>query len=322
VTSQPGAATVALVTAATAEALDDDLPPLADALRRRSVEPTIVDWHDASVPWATFDLAVVRSTWDYTWHLDAFLAWVRDVSRVTTLANPADIVRWSTDKRYLVALARAGVPVVPTAVLEPERPFDAAWHAALEGVEPDGDLVVKPVVSAGARDTERFRPSDRDAAVAHARQLLDAGRAVMVQPYLDAVDERGETGTVFLGDRFSHAFRKGALLGHGAELVDGLYLAEQIGPATVSADERAVAEAALDAISSCVPGRSRHDLLYARVDLVPGPDGPVVLELELVEPSLFLATDPAAADRAADAIVAALDHNRRARTAPDHPTPQ
>lgn len=292
---------VALVTAAEYRHLDEDLDPLAAALAARGVAVTIADWHDERVAWADVDLAVLRSPWDYTWQLDAFLAWADGVAVATVLANPLDVVRWNTDKRYLVQLAAAGVPVVPTDVLEPGDPVALAWPD--EGAE----LVVKPVVSAGARDTERFAPEQAAAAEAHARSLLAAGRAVLVQPYLAGVDHHGETAVVYVGDAYSHGLRKGAILVPGVEFVEGLYREESMDGREPSAAEREVAESVLDAVAACLPGRSRADLLYARVDLVPGPDGaPVLLELEVTEPSLFHGYAPGSADRFAAAIAARL----------------
>lgn len=285
---------VALVSTAAYAHLDDDLPPLLAALGRAGVDATVVDWHDPDAAWDRFDLAVLRSTWDYTEHLERFLEVLGRVDAATELANPLEVVRANADKRYLLALAAAGVPVVPTTVVEPGMPVE------LPGATP---FVVKPAVSAGARDTERYRPGD-DAATDHARRLLAEGRAVLVQPYVAGIDEAGETGVVYAGDRVSHAFRKGPILRPGTGFVEGLYREEEISPRSPSGAELTVAEAALDAVAGLVPGRTRADLLYARVDLAPGPDGPLVMELELIEPSLFLAMDPTAPDRLAAAIVA------------------
>jgi hypothetical protein len=204
------------------------------------------------------------------------------------------VVRANADKRYLVALAAAGLPVVPTTVLAPGD----------DVVLPDGAFVVKPTVSAGARDTERYGPDQHDDARRHAAGLLDAGRSVLVQPYVEGIDAAGETGMVYVGDRFSHAFRKGPILRPDSTFVEGLYREEDISGREPSDAERDVAEAVLDALGAAVPGVGRDELLYARVDLAPGPGGPVLLELELIEPSLFLATSPGAAERAAQAIAA------------------
>jgi glutathione synthase/RimK-type ligase-like ATP-grasp enzyme len=289
---------MALVSAAAYQHLDEDLPMLTDALARRGVESEIVDWHDDTVAWERFALAVIRSPWDYTWQLDAFLTWAERVSATTTLANPLPILRWNTHKRYLVELARAGAPVVATTVLEPG---DAVTLVDAP------ELVVKPAVSAGGRDTGRYAADRFDEAHAHAERLLAEGRSVLVQPYLDRIDDASETSIVYAGDVYSHGFRKGPILAGESVFVEGLYREEDIGPREPSAAERAVAEEVLDALGACVPGCSRADLLYARVDVAPGPDGePVLLELELTEPSLFLAHAPGAAERVAAEFAAAL----------------
>jgi glutathione synthase/RimK-type ligase-like ATP-grasp enzyme len=288
---------IALVSTGDHAHLDEDLPPIVDALADLDVLGEIVDWHDDTVDWASFELAVLRSPWDYTWQLDAFLDWAGRVAALTRLANPLPVVRWNTDKRYLLDLARAGVPVVDTQVV---APGDAVR------LDPAVEVVVKPVISAGGRDTERYPPERHVDAREHVRSLHAADRAVLVQPYLPAIDTEGETGLVFVGDRFSHAFRKGAILRPGVAFVEGLYREEEIGPRAAAPGELAVAEAALDAVADLVPGVSRRDLLYARVDVVPTDGGPVLLELELVEPSLFCAAAAGAATRAAAAFAAAL----------------
>lgn len=291
---------VALVSTEACAPLDDDLPAIVAGLAARGVDAVVADWHDAQFAWDGVDVAVIRSTWDYTWQVDAFLAWVDRVSRATRLVNPALVVRWNTDKHYLLDLAAAGVPTVPTRVVapgDPGAPFDPPTG---------GHIVVKPATSAGARDTERYGADQLDAARDHVQRLQAAGQTALVQPYLPEIDEHGETGMVFLGDAFSHAFRKGPILTPGFVLVDDLYAEEDISPRTATVAELEVARAALDAVASSVPGWSRRDLVYARVDVAPHHGAPVVLELELVEPSLFCAADPGAADRAAAAIAAAV----------------
>ena len=258
-------------------AIDDpDEPLLLSALTRLGVDAEGAAW-DSDADWAAYDLVVVRSTWDYVGRLDAFLSWADSVPR---LANPAPVLRWNTDKRYLARLAAAGVPVVPTTYA------DAAW------TPPPGEYVVKPTVSAAALDTARYRPGEEDAAVAHVRRLLDAGRGVMVQPYVASVDTAGETSVLFAGGAYSHGARKEAVLAGASALTP---VETQIGPREPTAAERAVAEQVLAAVD--------EPLLYARVDLLPGPDGPLLLELEATEPFLFLATSEGAADRLAVAIV-------------------
>jgi len=290
-------ADVALLSSAASQHLDTDLPLLVGALAQRGITAEVVDWHDADRDWSRLPLVVIRSTWDYTDDAAAFMAALRHIAVATSLANPISAVEGTIDKRYLARLAAAGIPVVPTTVVEVDD----------EPVVPEGvEVVVKPTVSAGARDTERYPADAHAAAVAHVRSLQAGGRAALVQPYVHAVDDRGETGLVFLGDRFSHAFRKGPILRPGATYVEGLYREEEITARRPSGEEREVAERVLDAVASAAPGCARSDLLYARVDLVPGPDGPLLMELELIEPSLFLETDPTAPARAAAAVAARL----------------
>lgn len=270
----------------------DDAVLLA-ALADRGVEADAAAWNDPAIDWGAADLVVIRSTWDYQYARDAFVAWAEHVEAVTALANPAATMRANTDKRYLRDLEAAGVPVVPTCFLEPGQP--PAVPPALAG-QP---IVVKPAISAGARDTARYEPGDHEAAAGHVARLLDTGRTVLLQPYQHRVDEAGEAALVFIDGRFSHALHKAARLpaGHGRA---GTQVApESITPREPSPAERDVAEQVLAAAGG-------EGLLYARVDLVDSPDGPQLLELELTEPSLFLARAEGADARLADAVVARL----------------
>ena len=288
---------VALISTGDHHHLDEDLPLLTAALADLGIEAAVLDWHDPENDWSAWDLAVVRSPWDYTTQLPSFLSFLAGAAEATTVANPVEVIRWNADKRYLVELAAAGVPVVPTSVFEPGDEVTIPSGVA---------CVVKPTVSAGARDTERYSADASTDAVGHASELLSAGRSVLVQPYVEGIDEVGETGLVYVGDRYSHAFRKGPILRPDSAFVDGLYREEQIDPREPSPAERAVAEQVLDAVATVLPGWSRSDLLYARVDLAPGPDGPLLMELELIEPSLFLDIDESSPARAAAAIAGAL----------------
>jgi hypothetical protein len=283
---------IALATCATLPDLDPDERLLMAPLHALGMTAEAAVWDDPGVDWAAFDLVVIRSTWDYTARRDAFLAWTRSVPR---LVNPADIVAWNTDKRYLADLAAAGLPVVPTAWIEPGQPVD---------LPATGVHVLKPAVGAGSVDAARYSlHAEHEAALAraHAERLLAARQTVMVQPYLHAIEEHGEAGLIFVGGEFSHAVTKGAMLVDQRELVAGMYKAETITPRTPSDAELALARAALAA----VPGNAER-LAYARVDLVPGPDGaPLIIELELTEPSLFMGTAPGSPERFARALLAA-----------------
>lgn len=291
---------VALVTCRDLPDLHPDDRPLRPALADRGIAAEPAVWDDPAVDWAAFDLCVLRSPWDYTLRRGDFVSWAHGVPR---LANPAPVVAWNTDKRYLSQLAAAGVPTVPTDIVEPGEP----WRP------PDGRFVVKPTVGAGGLDAARYDPGQTDevrAAVAHVARLHAAGRAVMVQPYLDGIDREGETGVVHVAGPLSHAFRKDALLDGSTSTVEGLYRPETVTARRASDEVVALAATALAAVARVAPAH-RAPLLYARVDTVPGRDGrPLVLEVELTEPSLFLAHAPGAVDRFADAIAGAVTASR------------
>ncbi|MER7005566.1 hypothetical protein ABT297_21315 [Dactylosporangium sp. NPDC000555] len=279
------AARVALVTCADLPDLDEDDRALIPALAARGITAEPVVW-TAEADWAAYDLAVVRNTWDYARRRDEFVAWSAAVPR---LANPAAVIEWNTDKRYLLDLSTAGVPIVPTAWVHPGD----EWRP-----EGEREIVVKPAISVGSIDTGRYDPvTQAGLAVAHVRRLQDAGRLVMIQPYLGEVDTAGETSLLYFAGVFSHAIRKGAILTGPYVGVDALYQNENISPRVPSAEELALGTRVLEALP--VPA---GELLYTRVDLLPSPDGPVVIEVELTEPSLFFAQAPGSADRFAAAV--------------------
>ena len=222
---------------------------------------------------------VVRSTWDYVGRRDELLAWARRAGRVV---NPPEALEWSTDKRYLADLRAAGLPVVPTMFVEPGQRFPLL----------EAEVVVKPTESGGSRDTERYdQETEKDAGRLAAR-IHRSGRTVMVQPYLAGVEGHGETALVYLGGEYSHAVHKGPLLGGDRVVAHGLFVEEQISAREPTAAERAVGDRAV-AYATARFG----PLAYARVDLLPALGGHLVLELELVEPSLFLTTSPGAPER-------------------------
>lgn len=280
---------VGLVTAEAARGTDDDETPLLDALIWSGVEASVVAWDDRTVDWALFDLVVVRSTWDYVARQNEFLRWLRRVSLRSTLVNSADVIEWNIDKRYLRELQQAGIPIVPTTWIEP---------GDLIRLPERGELVVKPVVSAGAKDTVRYVMPDHGAlARDHLAGLLARKRAAMVQPYVSSVDSHGEIALVYLDGAFSHAVRKGAILREPLHTVTELFAAEDLSPTEATADERALGDDVMRFV------QAREPVLYARVDLVRGArDEPLLLEVELFEPSLFLAHGDGAVERFADAI--------------------
>jgi glutathione synthase/RimK-type ligase-like ATP-grasp enzyme len=279
---------IALATCAEVPDGDEDAPALIGALATRGVEAVPAIWDDSTVDWGAFELVVVRSTWDYPDRRDQFLTWAESLPSVL---NAPEVLRWNTDKRYLTVL---GDDAVPTTFLEPGAEFETPSHA----------FVVKPSVGAGSIGAARYEAGDSGAA-AHVAELEAAGKTAMVQPYLEDVDRHGETSLLYAGGVLSHAVRKEAILGRASEPAEGLYVEEKMSPAEATREELELGERALEAVPF-----PRDELLYARVDVLPGPR---VLEVELTEPSLFLGYADGAVDRFADAVVSAFSSRSKPR---------
>lgn len=283
---------------------DRDLEVMLPALAAEGVTAHLVRWDDPDVDWSAFAAVVMRSPWDYPQRLDAFTAWLDTVEPLTTVINCAATIRWNLDKRYLAALADAGVAVVPTTFADTPAQLTAALTACTTPW-----LVVKPHVSAGSRDTGLFARDD-PAAVALGETILASNRTVLVQPAIPEVARSGEHALVYVDGMFSHAFTKGPILAPGGGMLGGTYT-EHLEPVTPTVAERTLADAAVAAIvtlgethgcrcSGSVP-------LYARIDLVAGEGGPLVLEAELFEPSYALDLAPDRAPAFARALRARLD---------------
>ncbi len=287
---------IALVSGAEAREFDTDLPYLSRALGDRGIITEVVDWDNASIDWSRYSMAIVRSPWDYHRRYPEFLTWLDAVSAATTLQNSAEIIRWNTNKEYLTELVDAGIGIVPTTFVHSAEELVTITN---EGML-ERDIVVKPTISAGSNNTERHEESPVKAA-AHLGFLLDAGFVAMVQPYQRFIDERGETGMVYFNGQLSHSFRKGAILATGENVKNGLFTVEEIAPRTASGQERELGKA----VMTFVKKKWGEYPLYARVDVVRGSAGvPVVMELELAEPSFFLQVDHEAPSRFASAVLA------------------
>jgi len=259
--------------------VDVDAAPLAAALAAAGIDATLVAWDDPAADWTRPIPTVIRSTWNYARDVGAYLAWIERVAAVAPLLNPADVVRTNVHKRYLLELAARGVPVVPTAIVERGGELPALRVRS----------VIKPEVGAGSLDTCVFEPGD-PAAADHVAKLAARG-AVLVQPYVASVDDYGERSLVWIDGELSHAIRKAPRFAGDAEAITG--------PFPIADDERAVALAAL------APHADR--ILYGRVDLARDAAGtPMVMELELVEPSLFFARQPGSVERYVAGLVRRL----------------
>lgn len=274
--------------------LHPDDRPLIGLLAERGVPARAAVWDAPDVDWSQARAVVLRSTWDYPSRREHYLQWLTQLP--APVFNSEPVVRWNTDKRYLHTLAEGGLPVTPTAYVAPGEALPTRFDFDT------AELVVKPTVSAGSQDTLRLRTDDRAGLEAQVTSIHRKGKTAMIQPYLDAVEGAGETALLFFDGVFSHAIRKGPLLREvGRFATDGLYAEETIDPRAASDEQVSLGERVLAALPFETP-------LYARVDLIPGPDGaPLILELELTEPSLFFEHAPGSRERYLDALLARLE---------------
>ena len=269
---------------------DDPEPPaIADELRGLGHDAEVVVWHDRSVDWGSYDLVVIRSTWDYFDRLDEYLQWAVHVDSVSRIINSPRVIRWNSHKGYLLELAEVGIPVLPTLALargatDPvERMVATGW----------GEVVVKPAVDGGARGALKA-PAGSPEAADHLRALVRTADTI-VQPYAPSV-EAGEVSLFFFGGELSHAVRK--VPKPGDYRVQALHGGSE--------EVHVPTDAELD-VATRAMGLAPDTLVYARVDLIDVDGQPTLMELELIEPDLFLRMAPGSGARFAAAVVAALD---------------
>jgi O-ureido-D-serine cyclo-ligase len=280
---------VALATATAIGKDDFDAPPLVEALARHGITAQVLAWDDpaAQAGFAGARACVLRSTWNYVQKFEAFLPWVNWCAGVTRLWNPAATVRWNSHKEYLLELAARGIPVVPTTLIRQGTTAAESAAALVEALARWGTVVIKPAISAGSFATIRVQAGAPAAGIAHLGTLLQE-RDMLVQRYEASVSDHGERSLIWIDGQLCHAIRKNPRFVGQPESVS-----PQAVP--IGADERALAEQVI--------ALAPQPLLYARVDLVrDGPGSPQLMELELIEPSLFFAQHPASADRLAAAI--------------------
>jgi hypothetical protein len=262
---------------------DPDEALLVSTLAGAGVEARMLAWDDDAASFAGEDLVILRSTWNYHQRVDDFVAWVGRTASATRVLNPPEVVAWNVKKTYLAELEARGVAIVPT-----EFVLRGAARRMDDLMRERGwdDVVIKPVVSAGSFRTERFARDALPAAQAFLDDLA-RDRDAMVQRWMPSVDTYGERSLVWIDGHVTHAIRKTPRFAGGIEQVSG--------EVAVADDERAFAERALAPFAA--------SLLYARVDMVRDTEGTLrIMELELIEPSLFLQQSKAALDRLVSAI--------------------
>jgi hypothetical protein len=294
------------------ESVTDD-PLVVALLQQAGVDAQARAWTDDDVAWDEADLVWVRTVWDYTFHPQQWQAWL--AARRTYVENDPTLLAWNSDKRYLADLAAAGLPTVPTAYVAPGERLPTLV----------GEVVVKPTVSAGGRDTGRFGPGVHDGARELIARIGRSGRTAMVQPFQPSVDQHGETAVVLVDGEVSHTLHKAAVLApdevaplrnDALGAAEAMYDPLLVQAGAAQADELDLARAVLAHVREAFGSTPLH----MRVDMVRAPDTtPVVLELEAVEPHLYLDLVPGSAHRLVDAVLRRLDAGGPRRAGHDAP---
>jgi glutathione synthase/RimK-type ligase-like ATP-grasp enzyme len=269
---------------------DPDSEPLQKALRSANVSFQWLAWDDPNADWTSPVPTLLRTTWNYVHAPNAFSAWLAAVAKVAPLFNPLHIVNGNIHKRYLLGLAAQGVAVAPTTLVAKTTYLPDPFVAT--GTD---KIVIKPAIGAGSAGTKCFHRVQMELAVAHLQQLTAIGDA-LVQPYIASVDDYGERSLVWIDGEISHAIRKHPRFAGQAEFITG--------PHDIADDERALATKVMAPLAS--------DVLYARIDMARDSQGqPMVMELEMIEPSLFFARHPLSADRFVDGLMQRLSSSPR-----------
>ena len=267
--------------------MEDDDHPLAEALAKRGAMVLSASWDEEDFDWSRVDVALLRSPWDYYKRYDAFLAWLARVETQTRVLNPPEFVRWNANKRYMGDLVAKGVHAVPTAFIAQN---DDARLESLCDERGWTTVVLKPAVSADSWETIRIEPER----YADGQAYLDRHRPdrdVLVQPFVKDVEIGEEQCLVCFAGRFSHAVKKNSAFKGGRHVgPEGRKVTPS--PEAVAMAEDVLKRAGVDALP------------YARVDIASDDSGrPMLLELELFEPTLFFKEEPGSEDTLADILV-------------------
>ncbi len=292
---------IALATCSNLPDWEVDDAPLHAGFEQRGVTISQPAWDDPAIDWAAFDGVLVRTTWDYTERIAEYLAWAERVAASgTPLLNPLEIIRWNTDKRYLRDLDAWGIPTIDTAWLEPARGGDGRAPCDIKAIMTERDWqrgFIKPAIGASASHTMRFDARETDqleAAQEHASTLLGNGHTLLLQPYQPTVEDFGEISAIYIGGTYTHGVRKVPV--PGDYRVQDDYGAHDEPCENFTEADFAMFEQLL--------GRVEYEMLYARIDMLRDETGTLrIIELELVEPSLFFRHGPHAADALAEAMI-------------------
>lgn len=271
---------IAVVTSSNAAEMSVDDPILIAALERAGHEVLHWCWDDSEVDWSSLDVALIRSTWDYFTRMDEFVPWLSATRSKVRFINDISILLWNLDKRYLVGLADAGAPVLPTTIANVDglKPaVEAVWAT-------EASAIIKPVVSGGSWGLHHIQPGE-------SIQVDPSQGPWLVQPFVPSIEEVGELSVILLGGEVSHGIRKVPKAG------DIRVQREHGGRETVEVPSEEACQVAHAVLQAC-PGTP----MYARIDMVERAGKLELMEAELIEPELFFALVPDAADRLAAVI--------------------
>jgi glutathione synthase/RimK-type ligase-like ATP-grasp enzyme len=251
----------------------------ADLLRHlgRQVVPLV--WTETSARDLDCDVIVIRSVWDYHLHVDRFLGWIDTVAQHTLVLNSPQVIRWNADKRYLFDIQNAGLPVPRMSLLEHGSKVDLP---ALLRSRHFRQAVIKPTVSASAFETHLVDDTSAPSLQPRIDELL-LSRSLLIQEFVQEIEASGEWSLMFFGGEYSHAVRKLPRSG------DFRVQAEHGGRHEHAAPPSQVLSLAQQVVAKFAAGT-----LYARIDIVEGNSGPQLMEVELIDPELFLIKETAA----------------------------
>lgn len=244
-------------------------------LNERGFQMQAAVWDDPDVRWQDFEAVVLRSPWDYHTRYDEFLRWLDRIAGVNLL-NPVEVVRWNSNKTYLRDLAARGIRIVPT--LWPTQHTDVPMLMRENGWQ---QAVLKPTISATAYQTHLISPED---------DIAPFSGEMMLQPFMPQIAEEGEWSLIFFNGMFSHAVLKRPKAGDFRVQHDFGGTSEHLLPPSYLIEQAAAVVAEVDS-----------PLLYARVDGIDIEGKLYLMELELIEPDLFLNLETAA--RFVDALL-------------------
>ncbi len=294
---------LALVTDSASLSIDYDMSLLFEACQASGITTEICVWEDFMINWSHYDAVLIRSPWNCIERLPEFLAWCEKIATVTRLFNPPSVARWALNKHYLADLEAHGIPVVPSTFVKPECSPILAFRQFFTEHPQVTEIVIKPTVGSYSRGVQRFIKSREADAAVHISKLFELGCDVILQPYFESIDRDGETNLIYFDNVYSHAICKNALLmPDGTVNVPTLDFRKARIP---DKDELTVGLAALTAAALHL--NLEQPLLYGRVDLIRNnKNQPVVLELDICEPSLNLSFSEGSAKRLVNALLKRL----------------